>query len=464
MNALKQWVSDNMALLIIGAVVLLAAAILITRALRRARAARGGLTVEQRDRQHRRVEDGLTIAVAAVASGLSMTGLWYYAQDVLHLTGPWRMLPFFGLDAAVIVCAIRARRRARNNEAAGWNGRLVWIFAFISAVFGFSEGGSLWGGFGRAVWPLIAATLYELGLIEQRHAAQRNTERRLNLGWAHPIERLRAYAVLSGDSALTADEATHQVRVNAAARALYRLRHADEAAARGKWFAPVRRRRVERRTQRVLLRARFSDPRVAAEVMQRMQSLVRTLDFARMDYRDLDAARDMMVAQIDSSVLPSHKHRPRPARTAATPTVEKSASATQANAQGARPTEQAPAPAPERVAVPATERADVDQAARNIEDVVRAIARQMIAEDGSEKPDGAEVRRRAGLERGDKPVPQTTRGWVREEWDAHLDARKAHDAREVTRVELNLADPDDDREDTVDVMRGGARHAAANVA
>lgn len=359
-TGLSQWANDNMALLIIGLVVVLAASVLITRALRRAKAVRDGLTVEQRDARARRIEDGLTVAVAMVASGLSLTGLWHYAQDILHLPGPWRVLPYFGLDAAVIVCAIRARRRARNNEAAGWNGRLVWIFAVISAVFGFSEGGSLWGGFGRAVWPLIAATLFELGLIEQRHAAQRDVRRRLNLGWAHPIERLRVYAALSADSTLTADDATHEVRVNAAARALYRLRHADTAAENGRGLARAKLRRVEHRTQRALLRANFSDPQVTAEVLQRTQALVRTRDFARMDYSALDDARAMLTDAIDHTVLPANK-RSRPARrtapetapkpTATAPATDRSAPATApATAPAAAPS--APEPATGRHAAP----------------------------------------------------------------------------------------------------------------
>lgn len=460
MNALNQWANDNMVLLIVGAVVVLAAAILVARALRRARAVRGGMTVEQRDRQHRRIEDALTLAVAAVASGLSMTGLWFYAQDVLHLTGPWRVLPYFGLDAAVIVCAIRARRRARSNEASGWNGRLVWIFALISAVFGFSEGGSLWGGFGRAVWPLIAATLFELGLIEQRHAAQRNTERRLNLGWAHPIERLRAYAVLSGDSTLTADEATHQVRVNAAARALYRLRHADAAAKTGGKMARARARRVEHRTQRALVRARFSDPQVTAEVLQRTQAMVRTRDFASMDYNALDDARAMMTDAIDQSVLATQK-RTRPVRrpehkpAVTSRPAEPSAPTSTAPAPGAREGE--PQPAPTRADAQA-ERADVDQDARSIEEVVREIARQMIAEDDSRKPDGTEVRRRAGLTRDDKPVPQTTRTWILDEYRQHLAARDdARDTRVDLRSEVRIADPPA-RDDTEDAHP--ARHAS----
>lgn len=459
MNAtegLNQWANDNMALLIAGLVVVLAASVLVIRALRRAKAVRDGLTVEQRDRQARRVEDGLTVAVAMVASGLSLTGLWYYAQDVLHLTGAWRVLPYFGLDAAVIVCAIRARRRARNNEAAGWNGRLVWIFALISAAFGFSEGGSLWGGFGRAVWPLIAATLFELGLIEQRHAAQRNTARRLNLGWAHPIERLRVYSMLSADSTLTADDASHQVRVNAAARALYRLRHADEAAAKGRWFAPLRRRRVEHRTQRVLLRARFSDPQVAAEVLQRTQAMVRTLDFARMDYSALDEARAMMGDAIDPNVLAPHKRSSRPARKHEPEHAPKNTSA---------PTAQTSVPAvvpTQPSAAPADARVNVVQGASTIEDVVREIARQMIAEDDSVKPNGTEVRRRAGLARDDKPVAQTTRDWVKNEYDKHLDARESdEDARAATRAEIRAADPDSEPEIEVDAR---PRHAAVNVA
>lgn len=445
LSGLDQWVNDNMALLIAGLVVVLAASILIIRALLRAKAMRAGLTSEQRDLRARRIEDGLTIAVAMVASGLSLTGLWYYAQDVLHLTGAWRVLPYFGLDAAVIVCAIRARRRARNNEAAGWNGRLVWIFALISAAFGFSEGGSLWGGLGRAVWPLIAATLFELGLIEQRQAAQRTEKRRLNLGWAHPIERIRIYSMLSSDSTLTVDDAARQVRVNAAARALYRLRHAETDAKPGGKLAVAKLRRVERRTQRVLLRARFSDQQVAAEVMQRMQSMVRTRDFARMDYT-LDEARAMMEDAIDHSVLPAHR-RSRPAR---------KQEHEQTRAPAATPAPAAKATEPARVDAPAERVEDQPAAAPAVGDpetLARAVFDEMVAEDPDTRPTGPIVRDRAQI---DSHVA-TVRGWIKGWWAEH-EAARASDPMPV-RAEVRIADPAP-RDDLEMEDQAAPRHAA----
>jgi hypothetical protein len=388
-DSLNQWANDNMALLVTGLIVVLAASVLIIRALRRAKAVRDGMSVEQRDRRARRLEDALTVAVAVVASGLSLTGLWRYAEDVLHLNGWWRATPYFGLDAAVIVCAIRARRRARNNEAAGWNGRLVWIFALISAAFGFSEGGSLWGGFGRAVWPLIAATLFELGLIEQRHAAQRNVERRLNLGWAHPIERLRVYSMLSSDSTLTADQATHEVRVNAAARAMYRLRHAaaavDDATETDVRWARARMRRVERRTQRALLRAGFADQHVAAEVLQRTQAMVRTREFAQMDYSADSEARAMLLDAIDHTVLPAQK-RARPARKP------------QGDARAERATESAPSATPARTSAQTTAQTTAQAGARSEEEErVRAEVHRRIA--AGEPVVAAHIRRDLGIEK-----------------------------------------------------------------
>jgi hypothetical protein len=482
-TGLSQWANDNMALLITGLIVVLAASILITRALRRAKAARAGLTVEQRDARARRIEDGLTIAVAAVASGLSLTGLWHYAADVLHLNGAARVLPYFGLDAAVIVCAIRARRRARNNEASGWNGRLVWIFALISAAFGFSEGGSLWGGIGRAVWPLIAATLFELGLIEQRHAAQRDIRRRLSLGWAHPIERLRVYATLSADSTLTADDATHQVRVNAAARALHRLRHADTIAEHSgrltRGWARWHRRRVEHRTQRALLRANFSDPQVTAEVLQRTQSLVRTLDFARMDYSDLDDARAMLTDAIDHTVLPATKRRParRTDSTAAehktaptAPATEKTASQPQtAPAVPARHAAPAPAdesaPAPEKTAPATAPATPTAPAPRTAPDSARALPSDFewsVPDSDLKEPDweiparnmltelwlsGAKVDRVAGqiardtgYQGSEAPMRKRVAAWKQE----LTEAAARVDQRQALRRELRAADPAED--------------------
>lgn len=153
----------------------------------------------------------------------------------------------------------------------------------------------------------------------------------------------------------------------------------------------------------------------------------------------------------EQGVVVEQQNKPRPAPAAKQKPAE-------APAPDARPAEQTPAPA--RVEAPAARDAG-DQGARDIEDTIRKIARQMITEDDSEKPDGAEVRRRAGLARNDKPVAQTTRGWVRDEYDKYLDARGTDEARAETRAEVHLADPEPDDEIEVDTR---PRHVATNVA
>ena len=432
---MPDWQGNDWVVVAAAALVLIFAPLLVARAMRRAKRVREGLTDEQRDRRGRIIEDALTIAVASVAAGLSLTGLVQWAEHTLGLEGIWRFAPFFGLDAAVIVCAIRARRRATKGEAAGMNGTLVWVLAGISAMFNFGEGvalSGLWGGIGRAVWPLIAATLFELGLLEQRRAAIKREDRRVGwIRWFHPLERIRVHSMLAANTRMSADEATHVVRVQQAARKLHTLRvlkvAAEDASGWRAWWPVSRARRAERTAQRALAFAGFNDPAVAAEVLQRTQALVRTGHFASMDYSSAEDAQTLLARAIEA---PSNGRARRPR--ASTPRAEQPAARTQNTRRNSEA----------RAETSATPRAQGDAYALYVERMDAARARGDYF--ASDEPSGNEIGEWTGTHPGNgRNVRSRWRKDYAEDRGLPLEGGKPV-LNPLGQAELNAAEPERD--------------------
>ncbi|WNI20199.1 DUF2637 domain-containing protein [Actinacidiphila sp. ITFR-21] len=121
------------------------------------------------DSRGRRIEDLLAVVVAAA---LSATGLRRVGQYQMGLQDPFDLLPFVALDVAAMVWGRRARRRARSGHGPGLSGALFWVLAGVSSVFSAAEADSLLGSAVRAVWPVLAAVLWEIGSLEERRAAR----------------------------------------------------------------------------------------------------------------------------------------------------------------------------------------------------------------------------------------------------------------------------------------------------
>jgi len=129
--------------------------------------------------------------------------------------------------------------------------------------------------------------LFEFILRETRRTAGRADRRLTALRWLHPAERIRVQLVLAADETMPAAAATRRVRINNAARRLYRLRLAiqahdqvpEPAAGSGR-----RVRRAERRAHAALTRAGFADAAVAAEVVRQLQVLTLTPALATADH------------------------------------------------------------------------------------------------------------------------------------------------------------------------------------
>ncbi|MGV2917362.1 DUF2637 domain-containing protein [Streptomyces alfalfae] len=267
-------------------------------ALHRRRTAMTALTdverAEAADRRGRRFEDLLTVVIAAAAAALSATGLRRVGHHQMGLETPFDLLPFVALDVAAMVCGRRARRRARDGDGPGLSGALFWILAGISSVFSASEANSLLGGAVRAVWPVLAAVLWEIGSLEERRAARNKggrPDRRIALvRLLHPVEVLRVALLLAARQDLAQEEATAEIRTSRAAYRWYRLRRAQDAVKQAgrmtRWVYRLAERHADGRAQDASERAGCSDPVILKRVVARLQLRVRQSDIAGMNLRN----------------------------------------------------------------------------------------------------------------------------------------------------------------------------------
>jgi hypothetical protein len=317
-----------------------------TLALRRRRAALAALGEQERaaaaEQRGRRIEDQLTVLIAAAAASLSATGLRRVGRHEMGLTDPLDFLPFVALDIATMVCGRRARRRARSGEGPGLSGALFWILAGTSAFFSATEAASLVGAAVRAVWPVLAAVLWEIGSLEERRAARSKRgrpDRRLALiRLFHPIEAVRVALLLAARQDLTQEEATTEVRVSRAAYRWYRLRRAQEAVRKAgrpiRWAYRLLEARADARAQNASERARCADPAVLEQVVSRLQLRVRQAEWAGMNLRSTAAFEGMRSTLIGiAAAVPAHTgtaHTDRPNIPGGAPNPQVQAGITQA--------------------------------------------------------------------------------------------------------------------------------------
>ena len=266
----------------------------------------------------------------AVAAGISAQGLTGFARENMGLTGPWPYLLFLALDGAAGVCAVLLTRRAARAES-GLAPRLaVWGLVAASASFNWTHAPHRPGApeaFG--LMPVVAAVLFEFTLRELRQRAAGRADRQMAaLRWLYPVERFRVQRLLAADERISAQQATRRVRTVQAARRLYQLRralHARDQAPRPGALADRHARIAERRAHAALIRAGFSDPAVAADVLRQVQVLTRTAYLARLDYTTAEPARDAIASLITagpppgpaSPALPPAVSRRRPQEPAA---------------------------------------------------------------------------------------------------------------------------------------------------
>ena len=243
---------------------------------------------------------------ASTAAGISAQGLTGFARSNMALRGPWPYLLFFALDGAAGVCAVLLVRRAARAEP-GLAPRLaVWGLVAASSFFTWTHAPrrpAAPEAFG--LMPVIAALLFEFCLREMRLRTANRADRTLGaLRWLRPAERFRVQLCMAGDQQVSAEEATSQVRIDAAARRLYRLRALLRTHEQpdGPGMLTARRiRRAERRAHGALIRAGFTEPLIAFAVLRQVQVMTQTVTLARLDYSTADAAHAAIASLISST-------------------------------------------------------------------------------------------------------------------------------------------------------------------
>ncbi|MFI6496952.1 hypothetical protein [Nonomuraea typhae] len=113
-------------------------------------------------------EDNLTVIAAAIATGVSAQGMWRFAEDVLHLWWPLRLVLFAFIEVAIVTSAVRAKRSMKENYSAGLDGIAVWALASLSAALSAMHAESFPAAVFRLAAPLVAAWLWERGMRLER--------------------------------------------------------------------------------------------------------------------------------------------------------------------------------------------------------------------------------------------------------------------------------------------------------
>ncbi|MFD9950721.1 hypothetical protein ACFWYW_58410, partial [Nonomuraea sp. NPDC059023] len=88
-------------------------------------------------------EDVLTFIAAGIATGVSAQGMWRFADDVLDLWWPLRLLLFAFIEVAIVTSAVRAKQSMRENFSAGIDGIAVWALTCLTAVLSSMDARSL---------------------------------------------------------------------------------------------------------------------------------------------------------------------------------------------------------------------------------------------------------------------------------------------------------------------------------
>ncbi|WP_211370212.1 hypothetical protein [Nonomuraea turkmeniaca] len=170
-------------------------------------------------------EDNLTIIAAAIATGVSATGMWKFAGDVLHLWWPLRIVLFGFIEVAIITSAVRAKRSMRENFKAGVDGMAVWALACLTAVLSSLDAASFGEAVFRLAAPLVAAWLWERGMAIERRRIRGTS----GINWRLTPERILVRLGLAEATDRTAGEVdAHRrvTRVALAAKKVHQLRAA----------------------------------------------------------------------------------------------------------------------------------------------------------------------------------------------------------------------------------------------
>lgn len=186
-----------------------------------------------------KAEDVLTLLAAALATAVSMTGMWRFFGSVLHFSGAERVVMFAFLEVAVVACAFRARRNMQDLMTAGAEGIAVWVLSGFSAVFSAMDAQSAAAAAFRLAVPLIAAWLWHRAMSLERRKTTGKT-----LNWRISTERILVRLGLADPTARDTTDVAAARRIAVLARAAKRLR-VLRAAGAWNWRISWARRRLE---------------------------------------------------------------------------------------------------------------------------------------------------------------------------------------------------------------------------
>jgi hypothetical protein len=165
------------AILAVAVLVALVPLLLLLRTAIRAAARRlGGISAE----------NAFTVVAAGIATAVAAQGMWQFFGDVLHFSGPLRVLTFAFIEVSVITSALRARASMRESHSAGVDGIAVWVLTCLSAVLSSLDARSFGETVLRLTAPLVAAWLWERGMALER----RRITGRTRVNWRLTPERV----------------------------------------------------------------------------------------------------------------------------------------------------------------------------------------------------------------------------------------------------------------------------------
>lgn len=136
------------------------------------------------------------LLVAVVVSPISLSSQdiidWAQSPQGLGLAHGWAIVTFFSLDAAAAVCVAIKTFCAWRDKSSGGFGLLVWVFAFMSAIFNYLYGKVTPAKDDEYFFPLMSLAgplLLEMAIALLKRMIQENGGKRSNHGVSFGMKR-----------------------------------------------------------------------------------------------------------------------------------------------------------------------------------------------------------------------------------------------------------------------------------
>lgn len=220
----------------------------------------------------------LTLGVAAVASVVSVQGMWKFFGEVLGFSGLSRALLFTFIELAAVVSAWRARRSLQKRGYVGADGTAVWVFASLTAVFSAMDARGVPEILFRLAAPLVAAWLWDRGLALERDTTS-SAGKRSRIHWRVTPQRVLVRLGLAEPTERNVSQVDAHRRLAKLAHVVWRTRHTrSRGLGLRHWWAL---RLLRRRTAKAVEHADLaSDPDRQAALLAQIATLVHAENLA----------------------------------------------------------------------------------------------------------------------------------------------------------------------------------------